>query len=96
MKPNHHELTLQLWNLLTKEEMEKGRVWVKFDHQAKSKITTGSGMVDEIKRKSCYRDHIVGFKRMDDEIHLVLDEEGQKLWNRNYQYMVKECCRYND
>lgn len=29
MKPNHHELTLSLWNLLTKKEIEKGRVFFK-------------------------------------------------------------------
>lgn len=31
MEVNHHELTIQLWDLLTKEEIERGEICITCD-----------------------------------------------------------------
>lgn len=96
MESNYYELTLQLWDLLTKEDREKGCVWVQFDYMAKSEIAIGSSMLDQIKKKSCYRDHIIGFKRIGNEIHLILDKEGQEMWDIECRKMMEFCEKYNE
>ena len=78
---NRHDLTTQLWDLLTKEEVEKGYVHVSYDVGINTDIPCGSSMVERIKEESPYGDHIIGFKRWKYKIELILDEEGQKKWD---------------
>lgn len=87
MEITHHELTLKLWDLLTKEEIEKGQVYVAYDIDISTLIKTGSSMIDQIKEKSPFRDHIIGFKRDEYGISIVLDDEGQRLWNEKEKEM---------
>lgn len=81
MKNNHHELTLQLWDMLTKEEIEKGEVCITYDCGIATYIKVGSSMVDKLIEESPWRDHIIGFKRNGPFIDLLLDEEGQSKWD---------------
>lgn len=94
MKPNHYELTLQLWDLLTKEEIDKGYVYITYDVDTSTLVHTGSSMVDEVLKKSPYRDHIIGFKRDCVGIDLVLDEEGQSKWNAKMREIQAWCDKY--
>ena len=93
---NLHDLTTQLWDLLTKEEIEQGNVYITYDIGISTNVSVGSSMVDQVKAKSPYRDHIIGFKRREYGIDLVLDEEGQKKWNKDVrraeEFMAKYGC----
>jgi hypothetical protein len=81
MKTTHHDLTTQLWDLLTREEVEKGHVYIRYDVDISTLVKLGSSMVEQVMDKSPYRDHIVGFKRGFIGIDIILDNEGQAKWN---------------
>ena len=94
MKTNHHELTTQLWDLLTKEEVKDGVVSITYDCGINTNIKTGSGMVEKLMAKSPWRDHIIGFKRDCVGIYLVLDEEGQAKWDEKMREIQAWCDKY--
>lgn len=94
MKPSYYDLILQLWNLLTKEEIEKGEVCITYDCGIATNIKVESGMVDRLIEKSPWRDHIIGFKRNGPFIDIVLDEEGQSKWNAKENEIQKWCNKY--
>lgn len=94
MKSNHYELTLQLWDLLTQEETEKGYVYITYDVDTSTLVYTGSSMVDEVLRKCPYRDHVIGFKRERGNICVSLDEEGQKNWDEEYNKIAEFYSKY--
>lgn len=60
-----------------------------FDIGISAQIKIREDMVDRIKERSPYGDHIVGFVRNERNFGLVLDEEGQKLWDENYRDKIK-------
>ena len=93
---NHLRLTIQLLDLLTKEEVEQGNVSITYDIGISTSVTLGSGMVDKIMERSPYRDHIIGFKRGFYCIDLVLDEEGQKKWNAAYREAAEWIAKYGN
>lgn len=93
-RDRHHELTIQLWNLLTKEETERGYVYVTYEVDVATQVHTNSDMVDKVLKKSIYRDHIIGFKRVNGSISISLDEEGQKLWDEDFQKMEEFYSKY--
>ena len=76
---NYQELQQQLYSLLTEEERKKG-VYVQYDPLSSTLVFIGEDDIEYIFRRSPYRDHIVGFKRGQNSIELILDEEGQKKW----------------
>lgn len=96
MEVNHHELTTQLWDLLTKEEVIRGEVCITYDCGKGTWIKTGSSMVDKLFAKSPWRDHIIGFKRDSVGIDLVLDEEGQAQWDNKMNEIQKWCDKYGN
>lgn len=85
----HNELTSQLLNLLTKEDFERGYIYMPFDIGISAQIKIKSNMVDRIKERSPYGDHIVGFVRNERKFGLVLDEEGQRLWDESLSDKIK-------
>lgn len=94
MKVNHHELTTQLWDLLTKEEIVEGVVSITYDCGISTDIKTDSSMVEKLLDKSPWRDHIIGFKRKSTGIDLVLDEEGQSKWLTKEREIQAWCDKY--
>lgn len=94
MRANHHELTLQLWDILTKEEIEKGEACITYDCGIATDIKVGSSMVDKLLEKSPWRDHIIGFKKNGPFIGLLLDEEGQSKWNAKEREIQEWCNKY--
>lgn len=94
MGTNHHELTTQLWDLLTKEEIAEGVVNITYDCGISTDIKTGSSMVEKLLDKSPWRDHIIGFKRKNTGIDLVLDEEGQAKWKAKEREIQAWCDKY--
>ena len=70
---SHLSLTIKLLNLLTEEEVKQGNVSITYDIGISTSVSVGSSMIDQIKKKSPYRDHIIGFKRGFYCIDLVLD-----------------------
>lgn len=38
-------------------------------------------MVDQLFERSPWKDHVIGFKRKEVDIGLILDDEGQKKWD---------------
>ena len=94
MEVNHHELTIQLWDLLTKEEIERGEICITCDCGIGMWLKTGSSMVEKLLAESPWRDHIIGFKRDCVEIDLVLDEEGQSKWNDKMREIQAWCDKY--
>lgn len=90
----HHKLTLQLLDLLTKEEIEKGEVCITYDCGIATDIKVGSSMVDKLIEESPWRDHIIGFKRNGPFIDIVLDEEGQSKWNAKENEIQAWCNKY--
>lgn len=91
---NHHELTLQLWDILTKEEIEKGKACITYDCGIATDIKVGSSMVDKLIEKSPWRDHIIGFRRNGPFIDLLLDEEGQSKWDAKENEIQAWCNKY--
>ena len=85
----HNELTSQLFCLLTKEDFDRGYIYMPFDIGISAQIKIKSNMVDRIKEYSPYGDHIVGFVRNERKFILVLDEEGKRLWDENYRDKIK-------
>ena len=83
------ELTSQLWDLLTKEDFERGYIYMPYDIGISAQIKIGENMEKRIKNISPYGDHIVGFVRNERKFGLVLDEEGQKLWDESYRDKIK-------
>ena len=81
MKVTHHELTLQLWDLLTKAEIEEGSISITRDCGVNTSIRISDHMAEDLLECSPWRDHIVGFKRDTVGIDIILDEEGQSKWN---------------
>ena len=94
MGTNHHELTTQLLDLLTKEEIAEGVVNITYDCGISTDIKTGSSMVEKLLDKSPWRDHIIGFKRKSTGIDLVLDEEGQAKWKAKEREIQAWCDKY--
>jgi hypothetical protein len=94
MEVNHHELTTQLWDLLTKEEIERGEICITRDCGIGMWIKTGSSMVDQLFAESPWREHIIGFKRGNVGIDLVLDEEGQAKWKAKEDEIQAWCDKY--
>lgn len=90
----HNELTLQLWDLLTKEDIKKGYIYMPFDIGISAQIKIGENMVDRIKERSPYGDHIIGFVRHERKFGLVLDEEGQRLWDESLSDKIKQIDLY--
>jgi hypothetical protein len=92
----NQELTTQLWDLLTKEEMELGHVYIEYDFDILTMVKIGDDMVGKVLKKSPFKDHIVGFNRGLNGIYLVLDEEGQSMWKeaekRKAEWMKKYGC----
>lgn len=84
-----NKLTSILWDLLTKEDRERGYINVVFDFGISTSIKVGGSMVEKIKERSPFRDHITGFKRNEYDFDLVLDEEGQKLWDSRSHEMAE-------
>ena len=78
---NYQELQQQLYSLLTEKEREEGYVYVKQDPLSSTRVLIGTDDVEYVLRKTPYRDHIIGFKRREYGIDLILDEEGQKKWD---------------
>lgn len=93
-RDRHHELTIHLWDLLTKEEIERGYVYITYEADVATLVHTNSDMVDKVLKKSKYRDHVVGFKRVNGSISIALDEEGQKLWDGDYQKIAEFYSKY--
>lgn len=93
-RDRHHELTTQLWGLLTKEETERGYVYVTYEVDVATLVHTNSDMVDKVLKKSKYRDHIIGFKRVNGSISISLDEEGQKLWDEDNRKIAEFYAKY--
>ena len=94
MEVNYQELTTQLWDLLTKEEIVEGVVSITYDCGISTDIKTDSSMVEKLLDKSPWRDHIIGFKRKNTGIDLVLDEEGQTKWKAKEDEIQKWCDKY--
>lgn len=94
MEVNHHELTIQLWDLLTKEEIERGEICITYDCGIGMWLKTESSMVEKLLVKSPWRDHIIGFKRDCVGIDLVLDEEGQAKWKDKEREIQAWCDKY--
>lgn len=94
MKNNHHDLTLQLLDMLTKEEIEKGEVCITYDCGIATDIKVGSSMVDKLLEESPWRDHIIGFRRNGPFIDIVLDEEGQSKWDAKENEIQAWCNKY--
>lgn len=90
----NHELTSQLFSLLTKEDFERGYIYVPFDIGISAQIKIREDMVDRIKEYSPYGDHIIGFVRNDRKFGLVLDEEGKKLWDEKLSEKIQWISRY--
>jgi hypothetical protein len=90
----HKELKSQLLSLLTKEDFEGGYIYMPFDIGISAQIKIGEDMVDRIKEYSPYGDHIVGFVRNVRKFGLVLDEEGQKLWDESLSDKIKQIDLY--
>lgn len=88
------KLALLLQNLLTKEEIERGYVYVTYEVDTATLVHTNSDMVDKVLNKSKYRDHVVGFKRVNGSISIALDEEGQKLWDEDYNKIAEFYSKY--
>lgn len=78
---DYKELQKQLYSSLSEEEKERGHCYVTYDVGISTMIFIGEDDIECVFRKSPYRDHIVGFKRKDYGIDLILDEEGQKKWD---------------
>ena len=93
-RDRHHELTIHLWDLLTKEEIERGYVYVTYEVDVATLVHTNSDMVEKVLKKSKYRDHVIGFKRVNGSISIALDEEGQKLWNEDFQKIAEFYSKY--
>jgi hypothetical protein len=96
MKTTHHDLTTQLWDLLTREEVEIGHVYIRYDVDISTLVKLGSSMVEQVMDKSPYRDHIVGFKRGFIGIDIDLDEEGQAKWNETEKKKEEWMKKYGD
>ena len=94
MEVNHQELTIQLWDLLTKEEIERGEICITCDCGIGMWLKTGGSMVEKLLAESPWRDHIIGFKRDCVGIDLVLDEEGQTKWNAKMREIQSWCNKY--
>ena len=94
MEVNYYTLTTQLWDLLTKEEIVEGVVSITYDCGISTDIKTDSSMVEKLMDKSPWRDHIVGFKRDNVGIDLVLDEEGQAKWLAKEREIQAWCDKY--
>lgn len=94
MEVNYQELTTQLWGLLTKEEIVEGVVSITYDCGISTDIKTDSRMVEKLLDKSPWRDHIIGFKRYNVGIDLVLDDEGQAKWKAKEDEIQKWCDKY--
>lgn len=94
MEVNYQELTTQLWDLLTIEEIVEGVVSITYDCGISTDIDTDSSMVEKLLDKSPWRDHIVGFKRDNVGIDLVLDEEGQAKWLAKEREIQAWCDKY--
>jgi hypothetical protein len=94
MKTTHHDLTTQLWDLLTREEVEIGHVYIRYDVDISTLVKLGSSMVEQVMDKSPYRDHIVGFKRGFIGIDIVLDNEGQAKWKKREDEIQAWCDKY--
>jgi hypothetical protein len=90
----NHELTSQLFSLLTKEDFERGYIYMPYDIGISAQIKIGEDMVDRIKEYSPYGDHIIGFARNERKFGLVLDEEGQKLWDEKLSEKIQWISRY--
>jgi hypothetical protein len=90
----HKELTSQLFSLLTKEDFERGYIYMPFDIGISAQLKIREDMVDRIKEYSPYGDHIVGFVRNERKFGLVLDEEGQKLWDEKLSEKIQWISRY--
>ena len=93
---SHLSLTIKLLNLLTEEEVKQGNVSITYDIGISTSVSVGSSMIDQIKKKSPYRDHIIGFKRGFYCIDLVLDEEGQKKWDAAYKEAAEWIAKYGN
>lgn len=65
-----------------------------FDIGISAQIRINENMVDRIKDISPFGDHIIGFKRDEHGFGLILDEEGQKLWDESYRDKIKQIDRY--
>ena len=94
MEANHQELTTQLWDLLTEEEIADGVVSITYDCGINTNFKIGSDMVEKLLAKSPWREHIIGFKRDSVGIDLVLDEEGQAKWNAKMREFQSWCDKY--
>lgn len=94
MGANYYELTTQLWDLLTKDEIIRGETCVTCDCGIGMWIKTGSSMVEKVLAESPWRDHIIGFKRENNGIDLVLDEEGQAKWKKREDEIQAWCDKY--
>ena len=90
----HNELTSQLFCLLTKEDFDRGYIYMPFDIGISAQIKIKSNMVDRIKEYSPYGDHIIGFARDERKFSLVLDEEGKKLWDEKLSEKIQWISRY--
>lgn len=96
MEVNYQELTTQLWDLLTKEEIELGIIYIEYEVDILTSVKLDSNMVDKVMNKSPYRDHILGFKRRLNCIALALDEEGQSMWNEAERRKAEWIKKYGD
>lgn len=90
----NHDLTSQLFSLLTKEDFERGYIYMPYDIGISAQIKIGEDMVDRIKEYSPYGDHIIGFVRNVRKFGLVLDKEGQRLWDESLSDKIKQIDLY--
>lgn len=60
-----------------------------FDIGISAQFKIGENMVDRIKECSPYGDHIIGFVRNERKFGLVLDKEGQRLWDESLSDKIK-------
>jgi hypothetical protein len=90
----NQELTTQLWDLLTEEEVADGVVSITYDCGISTDIKIGGSMVDKLMSESPWRVHIIGFKRDSVGIDLVLDEEGQAKWKAKEREIQAWCDKY--
>ena len=93
---NYTELQEQLYSVLTDEERKNGHCYVTYDVGISTIMFIGEDDIEFVFRKSPYRDHIIGFKRKDYGIDLILDEEGQEKWNKAEREAAEWIAKYGN
>ena len=94
MDTRNNDLTTQLLGLLTNKEIQRGEICVTYDCGLGMWIKIGGDMVEKLLAECPWRDHIIGFKRDNAGIDLILDEEGQAKWKAREDEIQAWCDKY--